>query len=278
MYRNQNKRICREVIGLIPAAGRASRVAPLPCSKELFPVGFHYMGKERTPRPKVVGHYLLENMRRANITKAYVILREGKWDIPAYFADGEIVDMHLAYLMLGLPFGVPYTLNQAFPFIKDAIVALGFPDMIFQPEDAFVKLLAKQAESNAHIVLGLFPALQPHKTDMVEMDDDGRIRAITIKPERTQLLYAWEIAIWTPVFTDFLHNYVSSWPVGGEEHKNEANLVERNELHVGDVIQAAFQKGLKIETVVFKDGHCLDIGTPEDLLKAIQTQVTNWII
>src|SRR5690606_7285513 len=28
----------KEVVGLIPAAGRASRLAPLPCSKELLPV------------------------------------------------------------------------------------------------------------------------------------------------------------------------------------------------------------------------------------------------
>ena len=30
----------REIIGVIPAAGRATRLGPLPCSKELFPVGF----------------------------------------------------------------------------------------------------------------------------------------------------------------------------------------------------------------------------------------------
>jgi hypothetical protein len=28
-----------EVIGLIPCAGRASRISPLPCSKEVLPVG-----------------------------------------------------------------------------------------------------------------------------------------------------------------------------------------------------------------------------------------------
>jgi len=117
---NRNRSMNREIIGLLPAGGRASRVAPLPCSKELYPVGFHSVGKDGSPRPKVVSHYLLEKMRLADVKKAYIILREGKWDIPTYFGDGKILDMHLAYLMMGLPFGVPYTLDQVYPFIKTA--------------------------------------------------------------------------------------------------------------------------------------------------------------
>jgi glucose-1-phosphate thymidylyltransferase len=61
-------------------------------------------------------------------------------------------------------------------------LAFGFPDIIFQPEDAFVQLLARQASTKAGIVLGLFPTDQPQKVDMVDLDDDGRIRLIEIKP------------------------------------------------------------------------------------------------
>ena len=142
----------REVIGLIPAAGKASRLPSLPCSKELYPIGYD----SRNFSPKVVSQYLLESMRIADIKKAYIILRKGKWDIPAYFGDGKMLDMHLGYLIMDLPYGVPYTLDQAYPFVKEAKVALGFPDIIFEPEDVFVRLLEKQKESNANIVLGLF--------------------------------------------------------------------------------------------------------------------------
>jgi glucose-1-phosphate thymidylyltransferase len=49
-----------------------------------------------------------------------VILREGKWDIPAYFNDGTaLLDMHLAYLMMRQPFGSPFTLDQAYPFARE---------------------------------------------------------------------------------------------------------------------------------------------------------------
>lgn len=262
----------REVIGLLPAGGIASRVAPLPCSKELFPVGFHPIGKDRSLRPKVVSHYLLEKMRLANIKKAYIILREGKWDIPIYWGDGKMLDMHLAYLMMDLPYGVPYTLDQAYPFIEDSIVALGFPDMIFQPADAFVKLLAKLEDSKADIVLGLFPAFKPHKTDMVEFGARGRVKSITIKPVRTKLSYAWELAVWEPIFTRFMHDYVASKKVRGRVLKSGANPGKHKELHVGDVIQAALGNGLKVESVLFEEGSCLDIGTPEDMVKAIRDE------
>ena len=264
------------MIGLVPAGGKARRIAPLPCSKELYPVGFHSMGCGRSLRPKVVAQYLLEKLKFANINKAYIILRNGKWDIPAYFGDGRMLDMHLAYLMMNAPFGVPYTLDQAYPFVEDAIVALGFPDVIFQPDDAFVKLLDKLDESQADIVLGIFPALNPGKTDMVELGPNGQIRSIHIKPVRTKLMYAWELAVWRPKFSRFMHDYILPKKVVDYGNVYASQLDERNELHIGNVIQEALVKELKVEGVIFKDGSCLDIGTPEDMGKALQSNAKSF--
>lgn len=253
----------REVIGLIPAGGLATRIAPLPCSKELYPIGFQRSGESGSIRPKVVCHYLLEKMLVAGIRKAYIVLRSGKWDIPAYLGDGKMLDMHLAYLMMRLPFGVPYTIDQAYPFVQDAMIALGFPDILFQPEDAFTQLLKRQAETNADIVLGLFPTDRPQKWDMVEMDETGQIRRIVIKPSKTHLAYAWAIAVWTPVFSRFMHEYLADIQKTGKQ-KND------RELFVGDVIQAAIDDNLQVKGIIFPDDSCMDIGTPEDLLKAVR--------
>ena len=261
-----------DVIGLIPAAGKASRLSPLPCSKELFPLGFQQFGPKAEMRPKVAAHFLLEKMRLANIRKAYVILREGKWDIPGYFGDGEMLDMSLAYLMMGLPFGVPYTLDQAYPFVDRSLVALGFPDMVFEPDDAFVQLLAKREGRDADIVLGLFPAHKPHKTDMVELDGSGRVRSLEIKPRQTAHRYAWEIAVWTPAFTRFMHEFLSSTLPGHDGHGADGSR-GAHETHVADVIQAAIDEGLAVDAVTFESGSCLDIGTPDDLFTAVQSQV-----
>ncbi len=263
-----------EIVGLLPASGKASRIAPLPCSKEVYPLGFRRVDASGNLRPKVVCHYLLEKMCLAGTTKAYIIIRQGKWDIPAYFGDGKMADMHLAYLMMDEPFGVPYTLDQAYPFIQDAIVVFGFPDIIFQTDDAFLQLLSRQAESDADIVLGLFPAHHPHKVDMVDLDAHGRIRGIHIKPARTHLRYTWTIAVWTSQFTRFMHEYVDAIQRTNDDRNlagTDAN--KQQELFMGDVIQAAIHNDMRIDMVLFADGTFLDIGTPEDMVKAVQMTI-----
>ena len=111
-----------ELVGLVPAAGWGRRLSPLPFSKEMYPVGFHDGRGDLHPRPKVVCQYLLENMQRAGVRKTYIILRDGKWDIPSYFTGGTTLELTLAYLVVQATPGVPYTLEYAFPFVKDATV------------------------------------------------------------------------------------------------------------------------------------------------------------
>jgi glucose-1-phosphate thymidylyltransferase len=259
-----------ERVGLVPAAGRAARMAPLPCSKEVFPIGFRPVDEGRGFRPKAACHYLLESLQSAGVTKAYMVIRKGKWDIPAYLGDGEGLNLNLAYLMMGLPFGVPYTLDQAYPFVRDAVVVFGFPDIVFQPEHAFTPLLEKQNESHADVVLGLFPAHQPSQADMVDLDTAGRVRGIRIKPSRTDLRYTWIIAVWTPVFTRFMHNHVLAHKGAAGDRKPDMHRPDKEELHVGHVIQAALDNRLHIDSVLFASGRYVDIGIPEDMVKAVQ--------
>ena len=168
----------------MPAAGQARRVAPLPCSKELYPVAFQPVENGRGLRPKVVCHYLLGKMCLTGITNVYVVLRKGKWDIPQYFGNGGMTGLDLAYLISEVTSGVPYSLDTPYSFVGNAVVALGFPDILFQPDDAFVRLLAQQSATNADVMLGLFLAHQPEKMDMVDIAQDGRIRLIEISLPR----------------------------------------------------------------------------------------------
>jgi glucose-1-phosphate thymidylyltransferase len=150
------------------------------------------------------------------------------------------------------------------------MVVFGFPDIIFQPDDAFASLLARQAESSADLVLGLFPARQSQKADMVDLDADGRIREIIIKPARTHLRYAWIIAVWTPVFTQFMHDYLIRRQDEIRRHNFDSNLPQFRELFFGEVIKAAVDNHLYVEGIPFRDGTFLDIGTPDSLLKTIR--------
>ena len=66
-----------QVVGLLPAGGQGTRIGPLPCSKELFPIGFRSNEEGQDLRPKVVSHYLLEKMRLAGIRRSILFFVRG---------------------------------------------------------------------------------------------------------------------------------------------------------------------------------------------------------
>jgi len=51
----------RDVVALIPAAGNGTRIAPIPASKEVFPIGFANVEGDK-PEVKVVSQYLFERL------------------------------------------------------------------------------------------------------------------------------------------------------------------------------------------------------------------------
>jgi glucose-1-phosphate thymidylyltransferase len=258
------------VVGLIPAGGKAERIAPLPCSKELLPIGFRMVQGSSQLRPKVVCHYLLERFQVAGITQAYLVLRKGKWDIPAYFGNGEMVDMHLGYLIMGESLGPPFTMDQAYPFVHDKVVAFGFPDILMSPKNIFQPLLDEQNRTQADVVLALFPAQQPEMMDMVEIDEQGRIHGMYLKPDHTDLRLCWLCGVWTPVFTQFMHEYLQEYRRENTLQLSKVPESKGEDLPVGAVLQAAIHRGLTVNGVIFSDGKYLDVGTPENLMKSIE--------
>ncbi len=261
----------RHVVGLVPAAGSASRLGRLPCSKEIFPVA-----PGDAARPRVACDYLLEGFRTAGIRRALILLRKGKWDVPALLGDGSDFGLPLAYLAFEPTACVPETLDRAYPFIAEATVALGFPDIVVEPGDAFRSLIRRRRQTGAEVVLGLFPTDQSWKCDMVELDGGisrpgrapvelsrpGRapvehVRRIVIKQAQTALRFTWSIAVWGPEFSRFLHDFVAA-----------ERAASATETYVGDVIQAAIDDGMEVIGERFDEGSFLDVGTPEDLRRA----------
>lgn len=259
-----------EIIGLIPAAGHAARISPLPCSKEILQIGFRQVDN-RGIRPKAICHYLLERMYFAGIDKAFFIIRPGKWDIPGYLGNGSDIGMDIGYLITNPSSGVAYTIDQAYPFIKDNFIAFGFPDILFHPEYAFKALLQRQEETTADVVLGVVPYNQPDKSGMVDFDSNGKVNLIIEKPGECSLNHTWCCALWNPEFTEFLHHHVALIEAKQVEDSQIKSFNFGKELPIGDVIQAAIDNGLAVEAEVFPDGSFLDIGSPEDLVLAIRS-------
>lgn len=253
-----------KLIGIIPAAGHASRISPIPCSKEIFPIGFQ--NREGETEIRVAASALLESFHEAMVDQVYMIIRKGKWDIPQYLGTGIDTECSLAYLVTDPTKGTHYTIDLAYRFVKDHIVLLGFPDILFKPQNAFTFLLEKLQKTGADIVLGLFEATNPQGADMLEIDPEGRLIKIDIKPEETSLKYTWIIAVWTPAFSEYLHEFVCT--IEGSSSENNMSASE-GEVFIGDVIRHALKDGLDIETVLFPEGEYTDIGTVPDLKQAL---------
>jgi glucose-1-phosphate thymidylyltransferase len=258
-----------KIIGVIPAGGQATRISPLPCSKELFPIGYH-TDRDGAKRPKVVSQYLLERMHVGGIEKIFIILKKGKWDIPEYFGNGEMLGLQIAYAIRDLPYGVPFTLDSVYPFVCEGLVACGLPDILFQPKDAFRQLIERQSKTQADLVLGLFPNSHSSRWDMVELDQHERICDIFPKPHNKKLNTTWLIAVWSPVFSRFMHLFLKDRANDFKPGNRFDHQQKDMEISLGEVVKAALKSNINTDYVFFQDGFCIDIGTPEDMLIAAQ--------
>src|SRR5262245_54551102 len=194
-----------DLVGLIPAAGRAARLGELAASKEILPVGPPAPGGSPDRGRRLVCEPLLEALRRAGVRRALWVLREGKWDIPATLGDGARWGLDLAYLTLAASGSVPETLDRARGWVWRSTVVLGYPDILFGPPDAVARLVDAYRATTPDVLLGLVPTDRPSKADMVDLDEAGRIRTILVKPPASDLRYTWIFAVWGPLFTEYLH-------------------------------------------------------------------------
>jgi glucose-1-phosphate thymidylyltransferase len=248
-----------EIIGLVPAAGFASRLGSIPCSKEVYPL------LNSSGELTVISTHLLRYYNLAEIRNVFFIIRKGKWDIPDYFGDGSLFDLNIGYLIMNVSYGTPFTLNHAYHFAKDKIVALGFPDILFEPENAFAQLKEHFQKDSSDIVLGIAQSENYMRSDMVDFDQDGEINEIVIKQNRPDLKYGWFIAMWRPSFTLYLKEYLERFIKNNPEGKIILNDKSVREIYMGDVIQSALSNGLQVSYILFENGRFRDLGTLEEL-------------
>ena len=169
--------------GVIPAAGRGSRIQPLAFSKELLPVGAR--APDEAPRPCAVAEYLLERMLRGGADKLCFVIGAGKSDILDYFG-GEYDGVPLAYVMQPQPSGLCDAIFRARPLVANGdSVAIGLPDTVWFPVDALAHL-----PDNVLSFL-LFPVAQPQFFDAVVLDDADRIREIRVKHANPGTHWIW---------------------------------------------------------------------------------------
>jgi dTDP-glucose pyrophosphorylase len=158
--------------GIIPAAGRGSRIQPLAFSKELLPVGSRRDGA--TERPCAVSEYLVERMIWAGVDRLAFVIGPGKYDILSYYGAGYD-DASAAYVVQPSPAGLCDAVFRAASMIDDDPVLVGLPDTIWFPKEGFAAL------PDEKLSFLLFPVARPDLFDAVLLDERDRVLAIEVK-------------------------------------------------------------------------------------------------
>jgi glucose-1-phosphate thymidylyltransferase len=164
-------------VGVIPAAGHATRLQPLPCSKEMLPIG---------GRPVI--DYVVERVRAVPGARVRVVTRPDKADVVA----------HAEWLGAEIVLGEPPTLAASVALgarglTADDVALIGLPDTIWEPVDGFASLLGA-LDPAIDVVVGVFESDEPERSDVVVLGDDDRVIAVDVKPERPRSRLVWGCA------------------------------------------------------------------------------------
>lgn len=150
--------------GIVPAAGRGSRIQPLAFSKELLPVGSRTL--HDIQRPCAVSEYLLERMIRGGADKICFVIGAGKSDILEYFG-GRFGSADLAYVVQPQPAGLCDAVFRARAVVAPTdTVAVGLPDTIWFPDHGLAAL------PDDELSFLLFPVERPEQFDAVMLAED----------------------------------------------------------------------------------------------------------
>jgi glucose-1-phosphate thymidylyltransferase len=169
--------------GIIPAAGKGSRIQPLAFSKELLPVSGRYEGELR--RPRAVSDYLMERFAIGGADRICIVISPGKSDILEYYG-GSAYGANICYCVQPEPAGLCDAIFRALPFIdRSEPVLIGLPDTIWFPASALTAL------PDHRLSFLLFPVEQPQHFDAVVTGPTGRVHEIQVKRHNAATHWVW---------------------------------------------------------------------------------------
>ena len=161
------------MIGVVPAAGYATRLGSLDRSKEMLEI-------DGAP----VMEWLVRRMEVGGCIEIRVVTRPEKEDVRQYAATRGLS------VVLGRPAHLGASLAAALPSSDETTVAVGFPDSLWEPLDGFARL-RERLDDQTDVVLGLFDFPDPTRADVVACDEREVVRDILVKPSEPPTSLIW---------------------------------------------------------------------------------------
>jgi dTDP-glucose pyrophosphorylase len=169
--------------GVIPAAGRGSRIQPLAFSKELLPVGSRV--DKGVERPCAVSEYLVERMILGGADRICFVISPGKFDILEYFGD-SYGRAQFAYVVQPQAAGLCDAVFRASCVVApDQPILVGLPDTVWFPEAALAEL------PDNELAFLLFPVEKPEFFDAVVLNAEHQVVEIQVKQRDARSNWIW---------------------------------------------------------------------------------------
>jgi glucose-1-phosphate thymidylyltransferase len=171
------------MLGIIPAAGAARRLQPLPFSKELLPVASRTT--DGAERPLAVSEFVVERLVLGGATRLCFVVAPRKLDIVTYYG-ASVAGVPVCYAIQPEPSGLCDAVFRGLPFAApDEHVAVGLPDTVWFPENG-LRSLPRQLLS-----LLLFPVHEPQLFDAVVTDEQENVREVQVKSPNATSRWIW---------------------------------------------------------------------------------------
>lgn len=248
-------------VGVVPAAGRGTRLAPLRYPKELLPIAYEPVSGGGV-RGRAVAEYAVEAIAGAlappGTARVLFVVAPWKLDVVTYFGDGRHVGVQIGYLYQENAGGLPYALDLAYEWTRGQHVVFAMPDTVFQPRDALAQLREQYLRTGADLALALFPTDEPQRLGPVVTDGD-QVRQVLDKVADPPVSNTWGAAIWSDAFADLMRAELSAHPAGAAEPV------------LGRYFDLAVHSGLRVTATHFPHGSFLDAGTHGGILRCLDT-------
>ncbi len=239
------------MLGIVPAAGSASRLQPLAGSKELLPLGWEASAASPGGRLRVVSEYLIERMLAAGARRLCLIVSSDKPDLLRFYGRAPYAD-RLFFLVQPRPAGLCDAIFRAAPFVHAGEpVLIGLPDTIWYPAAAF----AQGLRDTLHLIT--FPVACPEHFDAVVPAAPGRVARIEVKTPGDRRRRVWG-AVTAPA-GEFLA-LAEFW-----------RRRRRREPYLGDLLNAWIAAGHAV-SCDDQGTHYWDIGTPAGYRAALRAR------